>query len=53
MFNSPHEVGDEIVKIGFDVIAMANNHMLDKHAKGLSEAIAYWDSQPVVHTGAY
>lgn len=53
MFNSPHEVGDEIVKVGFDVIAMANNHMLDKGAKGLSEAIAYWDSQPVVHTGAY
>lgn len=53
MFNSPHEVGDEIVKIGFDVIAMANNHMIDKGAKGLAEAIEYWDSQPIVHTGAY
>ena len=54
LFNSPHEVGDEIAKIGFDVIAMANNHMIDKGAKGLSEAIDYWDSvDGVVRTGAY
>lgn len=53
LFNSPHEVGDEIVKVGFDVIAMANNHMIDKGAKGLAEAIEYWDSQPITRTGAY
>lgn len=54
LFNSPHEVGDEIAKIGFDVITMANNHMIDKGAKGLSEAIEYWDSvDGVVRTGAY
>ena len=54
LFNSPHEVGDEIAKIGFDVIAMANNHMIYKGAKGLSEAIEYWDSvDGVVRTGAY
>lgn len=33
---------------------MANNHMIDKGAKGLSEAIEYWDSvDGVVRTGAY
>lgn len=54
LFNSPSEVGDEIAKIGFDVVAMANNHMIDKGAKGLSEAIDYWDSvDSVVRTGAY
>lgn len=53
MFNSPHEVGDEIVKIGFDVVNMANNHMIDKGAKGLAEAIEYWDTKDVVRTGAY
>ncbi|MBE6827752.1 MAG: CapA family protein [Ruminococcaceae bacterium] len=54
LFNSPKEVGSEIVKAGFDVIAMANNHMLDKTSKGLSEAIAYWDSiESVTRTGAY
>ena len=54
LFNSPHEVGDEIAKIGFDVISLANNHMLDQGAKGLKEAIDYWDSvNGVTRTGAY
>lgn len=54
-FNSPKELGDEIVRIGFDVIAMANNHMLDKTSKGMRESIQYWKSKApyVVKTGAY
>lgn len=53
-FNSPKEVGDEIAKIGFDVIAMANNHMVDMGEKGLKNAIDYWDSvQGITRTGAY
>lgn len=54
MFNSPKEVGDEIVKIGFDVVSLANNHMLDKSAKGMRENLDYWDSKTgVTHTGSY
>ncbi len=54
LFNSPAEVGEEIAKIGFDVINMANNHMLDKGSKGLSEAIDFWDGvDGTVRTGAY
>lgn len=54
LFNSPHEVGDEIAKIGFDVVTMANNHMLDKGEKGLKEAIDYWDGKDgITRTGAY
>lgn len=54
LFNSPEELGAEIQKIGFDVINMANNHMIDKTSKGLAEAIDYWNSQDaVVKTGAY
>lgn len=41
LFNSPQEVGEEVKKIGFDVVNLANNHMLDKGAKGLSEAIDF------------
>lgn len=54
LFNSPKEVGNEIVKIGFDIINLANNHMIDKGAKGLAETIDFWDAQAsVVRTGAY
>ena len=53
-FNSPHEVGDELAKIGFDVINMANNHMVDQGESGLRESIEYWDSvSNVTRTGAY
>lgn len=54
MFNSPKELGDEMVKIGFDVVNLATNHMLDKTTKGLLQSLDYWDSKEgVVHTGAY
>lgn len=54
LFNSPAEVGEETAKIGFDVINMANNHMLDKGSKGLAEAIDFWDGvEGTVRTGAY
>ena len=52
-FNSPPELGDEMVKIGFDVFNLANNHSLDKGESGLRSAIKYWDSKNVVHCGAY
>lgn len=54
LFNSPEELGDEVVKTGFDVVSLANNHMLDKTTKGLQEAIDFWDSKEgVANTGAY
>ncbi len=54
LFNSPVELGQEVQKIGFDVVNMANNHMLDKTAKGLLESIEFWDGEDgVVRTGAY
>lgn len=52
-FNSPTELGDELVKLGFDVINMANNHVLDKGEKGLGAALDYWSTQPVKTVGAY
>ncbi len=54
LFNSPQELGEEVCKTGFDVVSLANNHMLDKTAKGLAEAIDFWDAQEgIVRTGAY
>lgn len=40
-FNSPTELGDEMVKIGFDVFNIANNHSLDKGESGLKNAIKF------------
>lgn len=52
-FNSPPELGDEMVKIGFDVFNIATNHSLDKGEKGLISAINFWNGKGVITTGAY
>lgn len=54
MFNSPPELGEHMLDIGFDVFTMANNHCLDKGEKGLSACIDYWNSHGnAIACGAY
>ena len=56
-FNSPPELGDAMVDLGFDVFTLANNHMLDKTINGLSASLDYWDGMmqkyPILALGAY
>ncbi len=42
-FNSPYELGDALVKTGFDVILHATNHALDKNKSGLLNCMNYWE----------
>jgi len=44
-FNSPTQLGDEMVDLGFDIICMSNNHALDKGTGGLNAALDYWDTK--------
>ena len=53
MFSTPTECGDAVVDLGFNVISMCNNHVLDMGATGLINSLDYWDSKGVVHYGAY
>ena len=52
-FNAPPQAGDALVSLGFDIVNIANNHMLDCHEKGLLESIAYWETKDVLLLGAY
>lgn len=52
-FNAPNEMGDAIVNTGFDIVSIANNHMLDKGAKGYENSINFWKSKPVTLIGGY
>lgn len=52
-FNSPQEVGDAVVDAGFDIVGLANNHMLDMGEDGLVKTLEYWEGQPVILTGSY
>lgn len=51
-FNSPQQLGMDLVTLGFDIIGLANNHMLDLGSAGLADSVRFWDSQPVVKLGA-
>ena len=52
-FNSPRDVGYDLVDVGFDVVNIANNHMLDKTGSGLEKTIEFWNTQPVLMIGGY
>ncbi len=45
LFNSPPEVADAVIDLGFDVITMANNHLLDFGADALEESINFWNQK--------
>ena len=44
-FCSPKEMGDFVLDSGFNMISIANNHMLDKGEAGLRDSLDYWHSQ--------
>lgn len=53
MFSSPEAVVEDLVEAGVSVAALANNHVMDKGAKGLNSTIQKLDRCGILHTGAY
>lgn len=45
IFNSPPEVADAVIDLGFDVFTMANNHLLDFGLEGLQESLTFWNQK--------
>ena len=45
LFNSPPEVADAVIDLGFDVFTMANNHLLDFGSDALEESIRFWNQK--------
>lgn len=52
-FNSPQHLGDQLTEMGFDVVNIANNHMLDMTTPGLLDTIEYWRTKDVTLIGGY
>lgn len=50
-FCSPFEVGDALRDTGFDVINIANNHMLDRGEEGIERTYKYLSSLGLTVTG--
>lgn len=43
LFNSPRDIADDLVDMGFDIVSLANNHILDMREQGLYNTIKYWN----------
>ncbi len=54
-FNTPTEAGETLVEMGFDIVNLANNHMLDMEGicEGLRGTMDYWNTTGVMTVGAY
>ena len=53
LFNSPTQLGDQMLKMGFNVVSHCNNHILDKGEKGMLATLDYWNSKNTLVYGAY
>ena len=51
-FNSPEEIGDDMVDLGFNLVSLANNHTMDKGEQVVINSVNYWKTKPgVYYTG--
>lgn len=56
-FNSPEEIGEAMVKIGGNLVSLANNHSLDKGEKGVKNSQRFWkkmtQKKNIIFAGSY
>ncbi len=52
-FNAPESYLDALSDAGFDLFLTANNHTLDRRAKGLRNTIKALDARSLTHIGTY
>ena len=57
LFQTPDEIAEALLYVGFNVVNMANNHMLDgdteKTGGGFLHAVQLWQSKKILSLGAY
>ena len=52
-FNSPYEVGDDMIDTGFNLVSLATNHTLDRGVLAIENSLNYWNSKNVYTAGSY
>ena len=56
-FNSPDEIGLNMLEIGFNIVNLATNHVMDKDLEGLEYSTKFWEQQEkeknIYTTGSY
>ena len=44
-FSTPIEVGDALVKAGFDIVTQATEHAFDQEETGIKSTVSFWEKQ--------
>jgi poly-gamma-glutamate synthesis protein (capsule biosynthesis protein) len=52
-FNAPQQLGTDLEEVGFDIVNIANNHMLDRRAKGLTATMDFLATTDMFQIGGY
>ncbi len=52
-FNTPSDLGHDIIDAGFDIVNIATNHMIDMGGDGLINTIEFWKTTPATVIGGY
>lgn len=54
-FGTPDDIGHSIVRAGFDVVAHATNHTMDKGESGIRDSIDFWNTNypEIVYLGIH
>ncbi len=50
-FNSPDEIGDAMLNVGFNMVSLANNHSLDMGEEGILYSTEYWKNKNIIMSG--
>lgn len=53
LFNAPEDLATDLRELGFDVLATANNHCLDKGFSGMVSTLEELDKAGIEHMGTY
>ncbi|XEC97400.1 CapA family protein [Paenibacillus tarimensis] len=53
LFNCPDQFASALQKVGFNVLATANNHCMDYGVNGLIRTLDVLDKNGIAHTGTY
>lgn len=53
MFNSPDEIGLDMLDAGFNIVNLATNHTMDKGITGATYSAEFWEKQNAYVTGSY
>lgn len=52
--NSPDEIGEDLISIGFNIVSLANNHTLDKNEAGILYSVSFWEKyKDIITAGSY